>query len=125
MLIGYNNKILTLDINHENLDLLIWDWKENPEIAIDKDFIASAYNHAKKNFPNHLEFYLPRVGTLVENFVGSFTKKMNLSEHYIMIKAEVSELQKFLTNLGFKQPTIFEFCRMKVNLLIRLGMSYL
>ena len=61
--------------------------------------------------------YLPRVDDLVENFSGAYVKKMHLEEHFTLLKAETAELQKFLVNLGFNQPIIFEMCRMKVNLL--------
>ena len=101
---------------------MIWDWNKNPEFEINRDFIQEAYNHAKANFPLQIkEYFLPPVDTLVENFTGAFTKKMDLTEHFVMMKAEVSELQKFLVNLGFNQPIIFEFCRIKVKLTITVG----
>ena len=67
---------------------------------------------------------MPKVDSCVENFIGQFTRHMDLADHFIMIKTEVCELQKFLIGLGFNQPIIFEFCRMKVsNLRIRFSTS--
>ena len=97
-------------------DLLIWDWNSNPDFEIKQDFISDAYDHAKKNFPKNVdEKFCPRIDDLVENFTGDFVKTMDLTEAFTTIKAEASELQKFLINLGFNQPVIFEICRMKVN----------
>ena len=95
--------------------MLIWDWNSNPDFEINPDFIADAYEHAKQNFPKNVDKkFCPRVDDLLENFVGKFVSTMDLVEAFTMIKAEASELQKFLINLGINQPVIFELCRMKV-----------
>ena len=95
---------------------MIWDWKDQPEFEIEKNFIKAAYKHAKDNFPKNLpKKFLPRADVLVENFVSDYTKNLGLKEPFIIIKSEVAELQKFLNDLGIKQPVVFEMCRIKVK----------
>ena len=98
------------------LDLLIWDGENNENFEIENDFIDAAYNFAKSNWPvNVKKNFQPRVDDLIENFTGAFVKKWDLESAFWMIKTQVVELQKFLHDLGFRQPIIFEMCRFKVN----------